>query len=408
MPTKFARELGEAPEKLIHNLVARARGGLKAIMLVNSAINRSKVRDAVNPMCIENEISAFGLNDLTKATHREGELSATKLHHAVRNNSVANTDGGMGPGGPSLSIVSSPKKDAPRDLSPCEIAAVVQEFKGATGCCVAEGLDAVELQVSRGYFSTHFLTPQFDLRTNECGESFENRARFSLETIRAVLEEIRKELENSYRHSFEARTVVAMDAQECIAFCRLLEPYANEYNVTATCESEDSIFMREGRAVAEPLPLRDEVKSLVHDSVSGPSRQAWALDLVAEENHGGQVDLVVGRTQVAETNFVLMLKSGRSKEIRRWIGCSEYVGTLVLGGWPFIVMNPDLGVEFRYYNANQEKTKTKMTSHEWLEGTTERDSSLERSWQSEPRSFVSDWMRRRKPDSGRERGFRTL
>jgi 2,4-dienoyl-CoA reductase-like NADH-dependent reductase (Old Yellow Enzyme family) len=76
---------------------------------------------------------------------------------------------------------------APRPLEKEEIPAVVEAFrKGAENAKLA-GFDGVELHSANGYLIDQFLQDSTNLRTDEYGGSIENRVRFLLEVVDAVV-----------------------------------------------------------------------------------------------------------------------------------------------------------------------------------------------------------------------------
>lgn len=347
MHTRFASEFGEVTSKLTDYLVARARGGVGLIILENTAVDWAQGRAAGNPVRIDDDVFISGLSDLTEALHREGVRVATQLHHAGRQNPVSNTEHGVGPVAPSA-IASTAIGDVPRELDRSELPGIVDKFRDAARRSVAAGFDMIEIHGSHGYLLTQFLSPQSNRRTDEYGGSFENRARFPLEVVQAIRDEVGPDFPVSYRISLEERTEGGMETDEGIAFCKLIEPLVDVFNVTAgTYESMDSIFMMQGREPAELLPLAASVKTVVSKPVIGISRLGWALETAAQAIGDGHLDLVaMARTQLADANFVLKEKAGKSASVRRCIACNECVGTFLFGGWRVhCVMNPELGYE---------------------------------------------------------------
>jgi 2,4-dienoyl-CoA reductase-like NADH-dependent reductase (Old Yellow Enzyme family) len=347
MHTKFASDFGEVSPKLINYLTQRARGGVSLIILENTAINWGEGRAAGNPVRIDDDKFVTGLSDLTEAIHRENVLVATQLHHAGRQNPKGNTDSYVGPVAPSP-ITSAAIGDEPRELTIPQIKEIVQEFRDAARRSVAAGFDMIELHGSHGYLLTQFLSPQANHRTDEYGGSFENRARFPLEVVRAVREQVGPDFPISYRISLEERVPGGMEAEEGLAFCKLIEEYVDVFNVTAaTYESMDSIFMMQGRKPAELLPLAARVKAIVDKPVIGISRLGWALETSADAVNQGNLDFVaLARTQLTDSHMVLKVKNGESDRARRCIACNECIGTFLFGGWRVhCVINPELGYE---------------------------------------------------------------
>src|SRR6185295_8684228 len=78
----------------------------------------------------------------------------------------------------------------PRELTSAEIAQTVADFGKAAANVITAGFDGVELHSASGYLVQQFLTTNVNLRTDEYGGSVENRVRFLLEVIDAMIEAI--------------------------------------------------------------------------------------------------------------------------------------------------------------------------------------------------------------------------
>jgi N-ethylmaleimide reductase len=78
--------------------------------------------------------------------------------------------------------------DMPRALELSEIPGVIQEYAQATRNALAAGFDGVELHSASGYLPNQFLSPDANQRTDAYGGSIENRIRFVLEVLEAMIE----------------------------------------------------------------------------------------------------------------------------------------------------------------------------------------------------------------------------
>lgn len=100
---------------------------------------------------------------------------------AVKADGKNKTDGGM--------------KDfvEPREMKVDEIRQTVEDFAAAAKNAIAAGFDGVELHGANGYLVHQFLGTNTNLRTDEYGGSFENRARFLFEVVDAISDAIGSE-----------------------------------------------------------------------------------------------------------------------------------------------------------------------------------------------------------------------
>ncbi|KAK4189461.1 putative NADPH dehydrogenase [Podospora australis] len=75
----------------------------------------------------------------------------------------------------------------PEEMTVEEIKAKVQEYVHAAKCAVEAGFDGVEIHGANGYLVDQFLQDTCNKRTDQYGGSVENRARFALEVVDAVV-----------------------------------------------------------------------------------------------------------------------------------------------------------------------------------------------------------------------------
>lgn len=78
----------------------------------------------------------------------------------------------------------------PTPLTEEEIWEKVQDFRSAARKVIDAGGDGVELHGAHGFLIDQFLSSSINDRTDKWGGSIENRARFLLEVVKAVVEEI--------------------------------------------------------------------------------------------------------------------------------------------------------------------------------------------------------------------------
>lgn len=78
----------------------------------------------------------------------------------------------------------------PRPLETDEVKSIVKDFATAARNSIAAGFDGVEIHGANGYLIQQFLSTNVNLRTDEYGGSIENRSRFLLEIVDAIVAEI--------------------------------------------------------------------------------------------------------------------------------------------------------------------------------------------------------------------------
>jgi 2,4-dienoyl-CoA reductase-like NADH-dependent reductase (Old Yellow Enzyme family) len=78
----------------------------------------------------------------------------------------------------------------PRALEVEEIQEIIERFAEVARVAKATGFTGVQIHSAHGYLSSQFLSPRANRRTDEWGGSLENRARFLLETYKAVRQSV--------------------------------------------------------------------------------------------------------------------------------------------------------------------------------------------------------------------------
>ncbi|GFQ00583.1 12-oxophytodienoate reductase 1 [Phtheirospermum japonicum] len=78
----------------------------------------------------------------------------------------------------------------PRRLQTDEIPEIVNDFRLAAKNAMEAGFEGVEIHGANGYLIDQFLKDQVNDRTDEYGNSLENRCKFALEIVKAVSHEI--------------------------------------------------------------------------------------------------------------------------------------------------------------------------------------------------------------------------
>ena len=109
----------------------------------------------------------------------------------VANPAVLKEEGGFDVVGASPIPAASDKGSViPRELTVAEIKEYVQLYSKAARNAIEAGFDGVEVHAAYGYVLDQFLQPVSNQRTDEYGGSIENRLRFPLEVIDAVVKTV--------------------------------------------------------------------------------------------------------------------------------------------------------------------------------------------------------------------------
>lgn len=146
---------------------------------------------------IYSDAQVQGWKAITQAVHQAGGKIIAQIWHVGRITHPELT-GGLSPIAPSairpnvVAYTHSGKVDVPvpHALSIEEINTVVNEYRTGAANAMKAGFDGVEIHGANGYLIDQFLRDGANQRTDAYGGSVENRVRFALEVVDAVVAEI--------------------------------------------------------------------------------------------------------------------------------------------------------------------------------------------------------------------------
>ncbi len=170
----------------------RASAGL---IISEATVISEEANGYLNTPGLFSDAQVEGWKQVTKAVHEKGGLIVAQLWHVGR---VSHPDLLKGETPVSASSVQQaghvsllrPKRPyvLPRPLEIAEIHAITEQYKQAAVRAKAAGFDGVELHAANGYLIDQFLQTKTNKREDEYGGSVENRARFLLEVMDALIE----------------------------------------------------------------------------------------------------------------------------------------------------------------------------------------------------------------------------
>lgn len=170
----------------------RASAGL---IISEATVISEEANGYLNTPGLFTDAQVEGWKEVTQAVHEKQGLIVAQLWHVGR---VSHPDLLDGETPVSASAVQQaghvsllrPKREyvVPRPLEIAEIQQIIQQFKQAAINAKSAGFDGVELHAANGYLIDQFLQSSTNQREDEYGGSVENRARFLLEVVDALIE----------------------------------------------------------------------------------------------------------------------------------------------------------------------------------------------------------------------------
>ncbi|WP_251977540.1 alkene reductase [Salinicola avicenniae] len=202
-PMTRARAENEIPDALTAEYYAQ-RAGAGLIISEGAPVSREG-RGFLYTPGLFSAAQAEGWRRVTDAVHANGGRLFAQLWHVGRVSHHSLQPEGGQPVGPTARRAIDAKAfayddetgeaaplapDQPRALETEEIPRIVEEFARAARLAIDSGFDGVEIHAANGYLFDQFLNGALNDRSDRYGGSLENRLRFPLETLDAVIAEI--------------------------------------------------------------------------------------------------------------------------------------------------------------------------------------------------------------------------
>jgi N-ethylmaleimide reductase len=183
-------------ELMVEYYAQRASAGL--IITEGTSPSRNGIGYARTPGLYTPEQIA-GWKKITEAVHKKGGKIFIQIMHVGRVAHPLNKDADAETVAPSAIAAAGVMytdqegllpNTMPRALDTWEIANVIAEYKRCSLDAIAAGFDGVELHAANGYLPMQFLSSNSNQRTDQYGGSVENRIRFVVETLEAMIDAI--------------------------------------------------------------------------------------------------------------------------------------------------------------------------------------------------------------------------
>ncbi len=321
MGTKFSGKTSYVTDQLIDYHVARVEGG--------SGLNIVEVSSVHTPSAPRGFLSLSedeyvpGMKKLVDAIHNAGGKAGVQLWQGSLCVGMDQT---------AQILMASDMEVAPGMTIPGitveQIKEVVECYGKAAKRAEEAGFDCVEIHVAHNYLPHSFLSGGINHRTDEYGGCLENRAKFPLEIIRAVRENISVDMPVFMRiDAHDDYLEGGLTVEEVITFCN----WAKEAGVDVLDVSRGNVISAGNKYEVPPIDIpkgfnienaariRKETGMLTIGV--GRLNEPNIAERVLEED---KVDMVVmGRAQLADAQFVNKVKAGQTDDIDYCVGCDQ-------------------------------------------------------------------------------------
>jgi len=186
-----SNEAGVPPDYAALYYAQRAGAGL----IVSEATNISaQARGYAKTPGIWTPQQVAAWRHVMDAVHKRGGHMVLQLWHTGRISHPSLHDGALPvapsaikPEGQAFTNTGLQDHVTPRALETAEIPAIVEDYRHAAQCAKDAGFDGVEVHSANNYLLEQFIRDSTNTRTDQYGGSIENRLRFPLAVVEAVV-----------------------------------------------------------------------------------------------------------------------------------------------------------------------------------------------------------------------------
>lgn len=212
----------------------------------------------------------------------------------------------------------------PQQLSSAEVWQTISDFVNCAKLAQYAGYDGVEIMGSEGYLINEFIAARTNHRDDEWGGQYENRIRFAIEIVKRTREEVGENFIIIYRLSMLDLVEGGSTLDEVILLAKEIEKAGATIINTGIGWHEariPTIATKVPRAaftwVTEKIRPHVKVPLITSNRINTPEMAEYVLA-------SGHADIVsMARPMLADPEFALKAREGRSDEINTCIGCNQ-------------------------------------------------------------------------------------
>ncbi|MGI0153203.1 NADH:flavin oxidoreductase/NADH oxidase [Pseudidiomarina sp. WS423] len=330
---QYMAEQGVPNDWHLNHYAGLARGGAGLIIVEATAVSPE---GRITPNCtgLWNDEQAQAFVPIVEAIQAAGAVPGIQLGHAGRKASanrpwdgddhIAEADAkGWQTLSPSAIPFGANLPRTPMAMTLEDIQRVQHDFVAAAERARDIGFQWLELHFAHGYLGQSFLSPHANQRDDNYGGSFENRARFLVETVRAVKQVWPDNLPLTARLG-----VIEFDGndeqqlEEAIALTNLLKAEGLDFLNVSISFSTPTASIPWGPGFMAPIAER------IRHAAAIPVASAWGIDAPQLAEHTvaqGQLDLVmIGRAHLANPHWPYEAAKALRVEKPSWVLPAPY------------------------------------------------------------------------------------
>lgn len=235
-----------------------------------------------------------------------------------------------------------------RPLTTEEIEEMMEHWKVAALNAVRMGFDGIQIHAHAGYLMDQFMSEVWNRRTDKYGGSFENRCRFTIETVDAIRSVVGPDFPITYRISLDHRFKGGRTIEESMKILDVLDKCGiDAFDIDAACyETMDYIFPSRYTGEACMAYVCEEARKHLTKPIINTGNHS--MESAVELLKSGNADIVqFGRQSIADPQFANKLREGRREDVRPCIVCNEECIGRIFGRLTQLscTVNPSAGFE---------------------------------------------------------------
>ncbi len=293
--TNFAKGDGHLTELFIKHYETRARGEVGLIIVENSCVSYPEGKHGAYEPRIDSWEFVEDWEKLAKRLKKYSSATSLELTHEGW------------------------KKKGVAFLSKDKIEEIINSYGTAAEIACKAGFDMVEVQGAHGLVINQFLSPITNNRDDEWG----NRVKFAIEIRREIARRCGWDFPVTIRLAVDDFLNGGISLEEGKRIAQILQDY---YQMI---QADIGLGPKELRL--EPMPFPQGWRAYLAEKIRPLKVPVAAVGMIREPQIAVEIlrrkaDMIVlGRTLIADPEWLIKVREGRVKEIRKCIGCSECI-----------------------------------------------------------------------------------
>lgn len=353
---------GGFSERLRDYYEARAKGGVGLIMTgatLMTRVTNTELRRAGATLFLDSTYVG-GASEVCDAVHRYGAKMCLQL---TPGEGRLWSYGGEVPVAPTAGLrgVWNPKVVS-RAATIEEIEKIVKDYGYVARLAKLAGFDAIEIRAYGGYFTDQFMSAIWNKRTDKYGGDLDSRLRFLMETIAVVRKAVGRDYPIIVKFTPAHYVSGGRELEEGLEIARRLEDAGvDALHVDKGCyevwyHGMPSMHM----PLANQIELAEVVKKVVKIPIIAHGKLGVRPEIAEKVLEEGETDFIaLGRSLLADPEWVNKVAEGRLKEIKPCIGCMwGCLKRIFEGKYISCAVNPQTGMEREYQLAPAQHRKS--------------------------------------------------